>query len=315
MKMETYESKVKYIFHSIWDNVNIVDFDTPVCDMLLEIKGVDLKFLVEVKSANTFNDNIWRDYSNILGEATFRQGAPNIPVVLAVYNETAQTISMGLALSWRHHAPVVVDHVDLKVLTKESSEEILNEIAIADKTIRMLPNTYCRVVKKIKFNLKYDKIDIPASVVYLRDLSTTYRMNCRTPQNLQEEISRYIFGIPQDEYPNDELDDAILAAIKTKYKNAEPESSLMLFNTELRDLRAKLENMEHFDAYIMFTETLPSGQIQGVSLECDAYIEFRMGNKEPEVNYQKSVGLNKLASLNTIHALLNTYHRTESIMF
>lgn len=308
--MEAYENIVKRILRSIWNNVEITDFATPVCDMLLEFPDIDLKFLVEVKTARDYTEHFWKEYRETLGMATFMQGAPNIPVVLAVFDEETERLSLGTALCWKHQAPVIIDSVELWELKEENRDSILDEISSADKTIRMLSNTNCKVIKEIRFSLSVDKIDIPAKVLYLRDLSSTYRMNCRVPQNQQEELDRYIYGIPQDEYPNDGLDKSILKAIEAKYADAQPHSSLMLFNTELRKLKARLQNMHRYDIKVDLYE-IANNSMCTLPFDLDCYLEFNIGNKTPETYYQTMVNIEKLPSLKEIQTLCNTLHRTD----
>ena len=82
--------------------------------------------------------------------------------------------------------------------------------------IFVLPIEKWRVIKEIKFEYEINDQIFYGTVVYLRKFSECYKMQTPKIDNDIETIKRYMVGIPQEEYPNDELDDVIIKGLSTK---------------------------------------------------------------------------------------------------
>lgn len=314
------EEQVKDILLKFWPGINILDFETPICDLLVEVQDTSLKFSVEVKIKSSLTEQVLSDFYNQVGLAIYRQGAPNIPVILALYDDQLGSVELGIAVSWRINSPVVDKNMKFIELNQDTADAILDNIKASDSVIRMLSDTNCKVVKRINFRIPFDKLKIACHIIYLRDFSPAYKMNCRKPQNKQEEMNRFLYGIPQDEYPNDPMDEMILDAIKNKYVDAECRSSLLLFSTELRDLKTELSSMLRFDCNILIEPSVSQtllpyfDGIKIVSLRLDTFMDFTIGEIAPETMFYGFAQVQSVADYLSLGNLVKTVKRSKAII-
>lgn len=314
------EEQVKDILLKFWPGINILDFETPICDLLVEVQDTSLKFSVEVKIKSSLTEQVLSDFYNQVGLAIYRQGAPNIPVILALYDDQLGSVELGIAVSWRINSPVVDKNMKFIELNQDTADAILDNIKASDSVIRMLSDTNCKVVKRINFRIPFDKLKIACHIIYLRDFSPAYKMNCRKTQNKQEEMNRFLYGIPQDEYPNDPMDEMILDAIKNKYVDAERRSSLLLFSTELRDLKTELSSMLRFDCNILIEPSVSQtllpyfDGIKIVSLRLDTFMDFTIGEIAPETMFYGFAQVQSVADYLSLGNLVKTVKRSKAII-
>lgn len=65
-----------------------------------------------------------------------------------------------------------------------------------------------------------------------------------------------LFGIPENEYPSDILDNDLFTAVRNIYTNAEVKNKLLLFNTELHNLKEEIEHCRKAQVTFLY-EPLP----------------------------------------------------------
>lgn len=291
------EEKVSGILTDIWHNAIITSLETQVCDLLVEFTDKSLQFVVEVKSKSSFTKELFEGFINNEAWAIFRQGAPKIPVVIALLDEVKNVVEIGIAVSWRFGTPIICQDIKFTIVSKENSDVILDNIKAADEVIRTLESTNCKVLKQISFKVPVGQFHLPGRLIYLRNLQPDYKMNCKKPQNQKEEFERFLHGIQEEEYPRDKVDDIILESVASKYPNAEPHSKLLLFSSELRDLKEHIERSIHHKACIVVE---PSADINVLAtmigesiadLDLDIYMEAEIQGKKPETNFSSSLAV------------------------
>ena len=95
------------------------------------------------------------------------------------------------------------------------------------RTIKSLSNKQICFVKRLYLENSF----FGGVVCYTRSLSDTYKMNIK--KRSKEEL--YLYQYEEDEYPKDELDIAILNALKIEYQNIVCKTSLQFFDAELEE--------------------------------------------------------------------------------
>lgn len=310
--MGIFEEKVSGILSSLWHNAIITSLETPVCDLLVEFTDKSLQFVVEVKLKSSFTKEIFEGFTNNVAWAIFRQGAPKIPVVIALLDEEKNAVEIGIAVSWRFGSPIICQDVKFMTVSKEDADVILDNIKAADEVIRSLEFTNCKVLKRISFNVPSGQIHMPGCIMYLRNFLPDYKMNCRKPQNQEEEFRRFLHGIPQEEYPRDEVDDIIMESVASKYPDSEPHSSLLIFSSELRDLKEYIGRSIHHKAHIVVE---PSADINVLatmigtslaSLDLDIYMEAEIREKNPETYFSAALSVTSALEYNNFKKKLSS---------
>lgn len=95
-------------------------------------------------------------------------------------------------------------------------------------TFKTLSLDEIRIVKTISISSEMRSIPNYAEIIYTRKLSPSYYIK-KSGGN----IERLFYEHDENIYPNDSIDDFILAAVNKTYPNAKMKSSLMMFDIEL----------------------------------------------------------------------------------
>ncbi len=103
------------------------------------------------------------------------------------------------------------------IKTNVSNRDLLvDEIKSADN------NNY-KIVKTISIK----RCDNSAQLVYLRDFSFTYKKNTQDNMSDVERFNYNVNGIPEEDYPVDKLDEAIMNAVRLQFPEAKMRSKLL----------------------------------------------------------------------------------------
>lgn len=224
----------RQLIKAFWGRKNVTDMPTDISDFLIKVPNTDLKFALKCFSGK---ENELQLFQAKLMPILQLRGAPNLPVVVTQKTDDG-VLSLGVAVSWRFGAPTIESDVKFIALNEGNRMRIYDEIKSSDETIRALEMPNCKVVKHIVLSEEYNGIPYQAEIMYLRDLSITYRMKSRDDLSGIERLNYYLKGIPEEDYPCDQLDKGILKAVREGgYKNSKTVSKLMLFSSELRDLK------------------------------------------------------------------------------
>lgn len=199
--------------------------------------GSSLKFGVEVRKAQANNQDIERIINRILS-MDFSEKDNRIPIIILFVSEESESAKVAFLLGWRFGKPQVYRDFEVRNLNEKTAGICLQLIKSMDEVIRVLSVDDLNVLKRISFSKKLgDNRVQQAEVLYLRKLSSTYRMNQKEVVDEKERFERLLKGTPEEEYPQDELDQLILTSVKKQFKNAKVRSKLMLLSTDLDDLQ------------------------------------------------------------------------------
>lgn len=234
------ESIAITILYRYYKNCKIDFSAQDYCNLIVSDSESDFKFVVNVKRTTyTESESYFLDIDDILSYQNIRKKY-STPYVIMCINEAKETAKLGIIIDWNNNIPIINQKVSLTEITEKSWGKIYNQILSLDKTIRALPNASWKVIKRIPVQNGNKSI---GEIMYLRDFAPNYKMSSPTVRSEKEKWDVFLQGIPQNEYPNDELDDLILKKIQEIYPQTTVcLSALLLFNVELRDLKRIYEN-------------------------------------------------------------------------
>lgn len=207
-------------------------------DFLVTFEETSLVFGVEVKNSGFLRTSHFQDYMRNLEGINISERENRIPVLLAAVNEEDESVKIGFLLAWQYGKAKIYRKPAMVDLNPSNADKILDLVKSMDETIRLLSEHGMKVVKRIK--VEHEKANGRLSfgdVVYLRDFTQEYRMHQKEVVDERERMERMIHGTPQNEYPDDELDNAIFEKIRERFPGSRKISDLMLFSTELRNLQ------------------------------------------------------------------------------
>ena len=119
----------------------------------------------------------------------------------------------------------------------------------------------------------------------------------------REKFSRILKGVPEDEYPNDFLDDLILSMIRQQFPRASMESKLMLFSSELRDIQ-QLSKCIRLDAEMFVEPNL--ADIPNIALQLFNGIDF--------IHFKSAFKYMSLRKTEPLDGWLNTYNEYTKVL-
>lgn len=261
------------ILYRYFGKITIENSPNCLYDILVKYQdGSDLKFGVIVKSSTYLRSKQFSSDIELLKAQNFNLTDNQVPVLLMCINEVNETAKIGFLIGWRYGRPRIYNNLELRSFDKSNAEKVLEILKSMDDVIRVLSNNDLSVKKNISFSNQYPQgITQYGDIIYLRKLSSNYKMKKVEVVNKKEKFNRLLKGIPQDEYPSDLLDQLILQAVKSRYANAECKSSNVLFSTDLKDLQF-YEGMHKTQCHIKILpdlSTLPQqfwGVVNGVNV-------------------------------------------------
>ncbi len=219
-----------------------IDFSSvDFCDLIVSVPESDFRFAVSVKRTTyTESEAYILTMDDILSYKNINEKY-RIPYAIMCVNEAKETAKFGLIIDWYNSTPIINQKVSLTEITEKNWSKIYNQVLSLDKTIRALPNASWKVIKTIPIIDSNNNYWV--EIMYLRDFNPNYKMSSPTVRSEKEKWNIFFKGIPQNEYPNDQLDDLILSKVREEFGNdSNVFSSLLLFNTELRDMQMKYKD-------------------------------------------------------------------------
>lgn len=207
-------------------------------DFLVTSPKKGLQYGVEIKRSEFARTKSYADYSEKLQR---RQSEISVPILLVSINESSEEVKIGIVFSWFHRRPLVTREVVLWKSTQENWDKALNLLSISahvEGPIEFLQMDNLYVKKKMMLNVeRHDGRRYLAELVYMRKMSPGYKMNPIERNTLQDEMQFYLRGYEREEYPSDDLDNAIYTAIHDRFGETTIKNKLIVLNTELRDLQ------------------------------------------------------------------------------
>ena len=225
------------ILYRYFPNIKIEVTYLSICDLIISFEDGAVCG-ISVKLSTYRQSKLFKKTSDYLGKLDFSNVEYRIPVLLLCVNESAETATFTPLIGWSHGRAEIYTNGVQKLLTEESSKQFSLYVHTMSDIISFLDVNHWNVLKKIRIETQTrDGNAIPAEIVYLRNFSNSYKM--RNSHIVDEKISvdRLLNGIPQDDYPNDILDDCILKAIEPYFVNISVQSSLILLNSDVKQLQ------------------------------------------------------------------------------
>jgi len=257
---------------------------TAMYDWLVKDKAQGLFWGVCVVSHTFTRTKAYVQYLDILYKTDFYAENNRIPIIMLAVNPTARKVNFGFQVVWHHGKATIYNKVKFRELTYRSWGTALDNLLSMDDVIRVLNQNNLKVVKHLHISKNVAGEEHFADVIYLRNLTKDYRMADKEIVDQKEKFNRFIFGIPDDEYPSDNLDGWIEELIGSKYKIEKRENSLLLFTTELRDLQVYRNSYHKNDRVLIFELDL-NGMTQmpiGSNVSIATVLEFYFTDRRAE---------------------------------
>ena len=245
---------VKLLLSRLDISLDVSVLPTDISDLMVTDRTTGLRFVVEVKR-NDIPQELLIEYLDHVAENISDQGMPKLPLVLILINEEVQLMKAAIVVESHFGIPVVNREINFVELTPESWPLFFDTIKSADSTIRVLSDINFRILKRIFFNYEGEHHEGTGRLLYLRRFRPDYRMTPREVNSRQQQFELYLNGIPEEDYPSDDIDNMILDAVSNRYQNAVVRSSLIMLNTELRDLRNDIHGNNILEGSIDFIPT------------------------------------------------------------
>ena len=233
--------------------IKLEQTDGSLFDILATNPSDELRFGVNVVASSFSDTNSYAIYLEYLNNVDYSERDNRLPIVIVSVNESSESAKIGIQIGWRFGRPVVFKRPFMMKLTNENANRILDAIKTMDETIRILSVHGMKVIKYISISKQDQRgMNHHAQIVYMRDFTEEYKMKPKEVVDERKKFNRLLNGVPEDEYPNDFLDNSILSMVQQQFPDAQMRSSLMLFSSDLRDIQ-RLSQSVRLDAE-MFIE-------------------------------------------------------------
>lgn len=226
-------SLLKYI-----KDIQIDEAQSPYYDIIVTERTTGLKFGVEIESSSFLRTNSYNYYLNRLDGIELSDSNNRIPIVILAVNESTEKVMVGMQVGWYYGKVHIFHKPSMMEVDANSIDIIVDKIKSMDDSIRLLSIHGMKVKKTISVVKKESNGMLHhAQFVYLRDFTEQYKMNQKKVVSSREKFEHLVYGIPENEYPSDLLDDSILGMVKKDFPEAELKSSTILFNSDIRDIQ------------------------------------------------------------------------------
>jgi hypothetical protein len=178
-------------------------------------------------------------------EEICKSGIENIkyPIVAVTVQEDTEEVEIGIITSIRFNTLRIFRSPNMVPITQENALILYDNVKAMDSVIRNLHSANWGVIKNCTIKIKRNdrRIDT-AHAIYLIPLSNNYKMKQVQISNKKERFERLSLGTPEKDYHSDIFDAVIYKGLKQLYPDAQIsiKSSLLLFNTELDDLKVQI---------------------------------------------------------------------------
>lgn len=222
----------KYLPHSVIEQTDSCYY----YDLIVTLREQEIAFGVMIVRSGYATTNGFDQYLQNLRQHT---NELRLPIVLMSINEAREEVKIGVLFSWQYRRPVIVSPVALRQTSPQRWNyivDVLRATASEPYKVGVLHQDNCYIKKSIQLDVEdRNGRRFLAEIVYLRKLSLEYRMHSPVERSPEEQFQINLNGIPQNEYPSDDFDDAIYDAICSQYDVQPPQSEMLILTTELRD--------------------------------------------------------------------------------
>lgn len=174
-----------------------------------------------------------------------------IPMI--IFKQVADNTMFGILSYWDFERCFYNENIKWRELNELNLDWLKVFLSAQRGNIRFLPNHMFRVEKIISLN---SSSLLEGEIRYLRKFQGDYRMRKTKMQSNTDKFNKLLYGIPEDEFPTDALDNYIFSHVKKVYPAAEVKSNLILFETDLLDVaRLKDKQIKHEIIYARNMQT------------------------------------------------------------
>lgn len=224
-------------------NVQIVDESSIIYDFTVHDVRQGLSFGVYVVSSKYETTSMFKEFQDNIQTTNLYDSIFRMPIILMAVNTNSQSTSFGIVVSWHREQPTINKKISMRESNEKSWGIALDHILSMNDAICVLSNYGINIKKTIRIESeRIDGLPCNGEIVYLRNFSDSYKMNQKIITNEKERFERLVYGIPEDEYPSDILDEIIIEAVKQQwniipYGEHNCKSESMLFTTDLKELQ------------------------------------------------------------------------------
>lgn len=219
-----------------FDNIQLDPFE--MIDALASVRNSNISFYVIYKSNHPSDYDVLQLFKKI-------DASPKANVILQNSIVIITSTSNGYEFAIMSYCDYGRSYLNKNIKWRQYSDAVniewLNQqLKTKRDYIALLPQDMWKIKKTIFLNT--DEIN-EAEIIYFRTLTKKYRMTTSNELSEEERFYRTLNGIPEEEYPQDELDKIIYQKVVETYPNAKVKSETFLFSTDLANIRIKKEKL------------------------------------------------------------------------
>lgn len=263
-------------------DIEIKQANGDLFDIVIVTYGDKSKCLVKIVDEEIVESGVLYDYLGVLHHQNAQEKLKGCPLCLMKVNEQYLTIDFQVIArdDWGEYE--IEKEVNFWRLNNDNMKWLIKNTRQWNHIVTFLGRDVNGVIKSIRLNYDSYHHDVPATIMYIRDLTPDYKMIQQEPSNDDEVREKRDNVHMQKEYPNDMLDDVILEAVKNIYPDAKPWNDLLVDTNKYKALLQKLEQNKLESAQIRILPdvcTFPQDQLVRIGrfeilrFEVDIFVE------------------------------------------
>lgn len=229
--------------YKFFPDLSIQTSENGYYDLFATDKVSGFKFGVKVGSSKMLSTNEYEEYFDKLRQVA--ADSIDCPIVAMSVNESSEEVKIGIITKIGIGETKLFRMPQMVVINTANARILYDNIKAMDSVIRALDSSNCGIVKQLTISVPLGNgVEEVANAIYVRPFTDVYKMRATETVTEKERFERYVYGIPENEYPSDILDEVILKGMTEEYPHAAiaTRSSLLLFSTDLENLRREVEN-------------------------------------------------------------------------
>lgn len=247
---------------------------------------------------NNINDE--QEWTAILNRAKEALSIPDIncvPVV-AITQKNAQPY-IGILSYCEYDKYYLNRNISWKILNDENMIWLAIQLRAHRGSIRFLPQQFFRIEKIITLN---SSSLLNGQVRYLRTFGERYRIKRRSALSTQEQFSRNVYGTPEEDYPQDVLDNIIFKAVQKAYPEAQRQSCTILFDSDL--LNRRILNEAKIDHQKIYAVDISTGTQKPIA-DLEVYYYYNVWKETKVREIAPKLECNNIDELERVMSMIN----------
>lgn len=250
----------------------VIVTESPYYDVIISSRLTSSKIAVKIYPTSYVGNSIVTQLYQQILQLNQSEKQLLLPIIILYVDANTGHATVQQLLNWHYGSATVYDPLTEKqVEWNENNANII--FAAMDKVICVLPQEMWSFKKIISLN---SDDFLEAYIIYFRTFHDEYKMHPKPQLSEVEKFMRSVKGIPEDEYPKDELDEFILESVRKQYPDATINTSTLILNTELRDLqyynrykreKGKVIMLPDSNEIQMYFASHPDGSLTGLEVD------------------------------------------------